>query len=301
MSTETPQRSFTNSLLSGGMAGFTVDVLLFPLDTVKTRLQSSQGFAASGGFKGIYSGLRVAALGSVPGAAFFFSTYETMKHTIPVLHQTFSPHSAPLPEPVIHMTAAGIGELVACLVRVPTDVVKQRYQAKMIQSNSLTEAIATIYRQEGLRKGFYTGYFSTILRELPFSFIQFPLYEWMKKVIERSILDNERKVRSYEAAVCGSISGGIAAALTTPLDVIKTRLMLGKDKHGVAYNGMVDTIRRISLEANDVSTSSTSTPLQRQVRVFFAGLGPRVMWISIGGFIFFGAYEQSARLLQHLL
>ncbi len=39
MSTETPQRSFTNSLLSGGMAGFTVDVLLFPLDTVKTRLQ----------------------------------------------------------------------------------------------------------------------------------------------------------------------------------------------------------------------------------------------------------------------
>ena len=80
--------------------------------------------------------------------------------------------------------------------------------------------------------------------------------------------------------------------------------MLGKDKHGVAYNGMVDTIRRISLEANDVRTSSsttTSTPLQRQVRVFFAGLGPRVMWISIGGFIFFGAYEQSARLLQHLL
>ena len=125
-------------------------------------------------------------------------------------------------------------------------------------------------------------------------------------MIERSILDNERKVRSYEAAVCGSISGGIAAALTTPLDVIKTRLMLGKDKHGVAYNGMIDTIRRISLEANDVSTSSsssstTSTPLQRQVRVFFAGLGPRVMWISIGGFIFFGAYEQSARLLQHLL
>ncbi len=41
MSTETPQRSFTNSLLSGGMAGFTVDVLLFPLDTVKTRLQVS--------------------------------------------------------------------------------------------------------------------------------------------------------------------------------------------------------------------------------------------------------------------
>jgi hypothetical protein len=35
-------------------------------------------------------------------------------------------------------------------------------------------------------------------------------------------------VNSYEAALCGSFSGAIAAAVTTPLDVLKTRLMLGK-------------------------------------------------------------------------
>lgn len=49
------------------MAGTSVDVALFPLDTVKTRLQSAEGFWKSGGFRGVYRGLSVAAAGSAPG------------------------------------------------------------------------------------------------------------------------------------------------------------------------------------------------------------------------------------------
>jgi solute carrier family 25 S-adenosylmethionine transporter 26 len=37
----------------------------------------------------------------------------------------------------------------------------------------------------------------------------------------------DRPIKGYEAAACGSFAGAIAAALTTPLDVMKTRLMLG--------------------------------------------------------------------------
>jgi solute carrier family 25 (mitochondrial S-adenosylmethionine transporter), member 26 len=37
----------------------------------------------------------------------------------------------------------------------------------------------------------------------------------------------DRPTHAHEAAICGSISGAIAAALTTPLDLIKTRMMLG--------------------------------------------------------------------------
>ena len=48
--------SFLTSLVSGGLAGTAVDVSLFPLDTIKTRLQSKQGFLAAGGFRNIYSG-----------------------------------------------------------------------------------------------------------------------------------------------------------------------------------------------------------------------------------------------------
>ena len=43
-----------------------MDVLLFPLDTLKTRLQSNVGFRAAGGFSNIYAGIGPAALASAP-------------------------------------------------------------------------------------------------------------------------------------------------------------------------------------------------------------------------------------------
>ena len=63
------------------MAGTTVDLSLYPLDTLKTRLQSASGFAAAGGFNGIYRGVGSAIVGSAPGAALFFITYDTIKRS----------------------------------------------------------------------------------------------------------------------------------------------------------------------------------------------------------------------------
>jgi len=56
-------------LQAGSLAGFCVDIVLYPLDTIKTRLQSSAGFRHSGGFHGIYRGLGSVAVGSVPGGS----------------------------------------------------------------------------------------------------------------------------------------------------------------------------------------------------------------------------------------
>jgi solute carrier family 25 S-adenosylmethionine transporter 26 len=92
---------YTNALLAGAIAGTFVDTILFPLDTIKTRLQSKQGFLKSGGFKSIYSGLSSAVMGSSPSAALFFLTYETLKK------QEFTHYSSSN-----HMISASIGEIV---------------------------------------------------------------------------------------------------------------------------------------------------------------------------------------------
>ncbi|XP_037655870.1 S-adenosylmethionine mitochondrial carrier protein isoform X2 [Choloepus didactylus] len=163
-------RGFTASLVAGGVAGVSVDLILFPLDTIKTRLQSPQGFNKAGGFHGIYAGVPSAAIGSFPNAAAFFITYEYVKW---FLHTNSSSYLMP----VKHMLAASAGEVVACLIRVPSEVVKQR--AQVSASSGTFQIFSNILYREGIL-GLYRGYKSTVLREIPFSLVQFPLWESLK-------------------------------------------------------------------------------------------------------------------------
>nr|XP_013011791.1 S-adenosylmethionine mitochondrial carrier protein isoform X2 [Cavia porcellus] len=111
------QPGFMVSLVAGGVAGASVDLILFPLDTIKTRLQSPQGFKKAGGFRGIYAGVPSTAIGSFPNAAAFFLTYEYVKW---FLHIDTSSYWMPMK----HMLAASAGEVLMVLLeawpRAPT-------------------------------------------------------------------------------------------------------------------------------------------------------------------------------------
>jgi solute carrier family 25 S-adenosylmethionine transporter 26 len=277
---------FLTSLLAGGLAGTSVDLALFPIDTLKTRLQSPYGFLAAGGFRGVYRGVLVAAIGSAPGAALFFSTYETMKPIIS--SQLRGGGNEIVSAAPTHMISASIGECAACLIRVPTEVIKSKMQTNAIGSSSLSSTIRTVLSERDGRAvgsnvlgGLYRGLGITLMREVPFAFIQFPIYERLKLEWKKTKSRHDDglvvECSPIQAAACGSIAGGIAAAITCPLDVIKTRLMLGTDKLGVPYLGVGDVVQRLAKEEGKA--------------IFFSGIQPRVMWISIGGFVFFGAYE----------
>ncbi|XP_062007174.1 S-adenosylmethionine carrier 1, chloroplastic/mitochondrial-like isoform X4 [Rosa rugosa] len=108
----------------------------------------------------------------------------------------------------------------ASLIRAPTEVVKQRMQTG--QFTSASAAVRLIAAKEGF-KGLYAGYGSFLLRDLPFDAIQFCLYGQLRigyKVAAK------RELNDPENAIIGAFAGALTGAITTPLDVIKTRLMV---------------------------------------------------------------------------
>lgn len=191
-----------------------------------------------------------------------------------------SQHATKEQAPFVHMAAASCGEIVACLIRVPVEIAKQRRQALLVKSEvSSLEVLYQAYKHEGIRKGLYRGFGSTIMREVPFSFIQFPLWEYFKLQWEPA---TGLPLTPVSVAVCGAVAGGIAAGLTTPLDVIKTRVMLAEA--GTRNKSVTKLVRSIYKE--------------KGVKGLFAGFVPRVMWITLGGAIFFGFYDFTTRLLR---
>ncbi|SCU98872.1 LADA_0H15874g1_1 [Lachancea dasiensis] len=263
--------SFIASLLAGAAAGTSTDLAFFPIDTLKTRLQAVGGFFANGGYFGVYRGLGSAVVASAPSASLFFITYDGMKGYSRPLFDQLMPLNSQMAETATHMFSSSLGEISACMVRVPAEVIKQRTQTH--KSDSSWQTLVKLLRNqngEGIRRNLYRGWSTTIMREIPFTCIQFPLYEFLKK--KWALAANCDHVAAWQGSFCGCLAGGVAAATTTPLDVLKTRLMLSQTSVPV-----------LKLARKIYATEGW--------RTFFSGVGPRTIWISAGGAIFLGVYE----------
>ena len=85
---------------------------------------------------------------------------------------------------------------------------------------------------------------------------------------------------SYYSALAGFVAGGATAAVTTPLDVVKTRIMLSSRSESQKSH-------------KNISINSTLHSLWKEggLKVLFSGVVPRTCWMSIGGAIFLGSYD----------
>lgn len=211
-----------------------------------------------------------------------FGSYEMYKRT---LLKKF-----PKVKPVfVYAAAAILGDLTGSFWLCPSEVVKQQMQAGMFETTG--EALSSIWKSKGFA-GLYQGYFGGVARDVPFRVAQLTCFEvtksvylqWKKQRIEskNGTKDNGSRLElsPIDSAICGAISGSFSAAVTTPLDRIKTLLMTDS----AAYGG---------------SVLSCATKILRDdgITGFAAGLVPRVTYIAPSVVIFFIAYEQMQQRL----
>ena len=117
----------------------------------------------------------------------------------------------------------------------------------------------------------------------------YPLYEVFKLLTVRMLAYNSGtpavliEIPGYLNSINGAIAGAIAGFLTTPLDVLKTRLMTfqvakskKKTRTGI-HHQIIDEIKKIYNEEG--------------VRGLFKGAQPRMLYVIVGGFVYFGVFE----------
>jgi solute carrier family 25 S-adenosylmethionine transporter 26 len=255
--------------------------LMYPVDTIKTRIQMEQPNALR--LSGLYKGVGGSLLGQVPYGVLTFGSYEMYKRA---LLNKF-PNAKPV---FMYAIAAIMGDLTGSGWLCPSEVVKQQLQAGMYSSTS--QAVSTILQKKGI-VGLYQGYFGGIARDVPFRVSQLCSYEVTKNLylriksrnmaIERKKLGKRSNIlvttplelSPLETAVCGAVSGSFSAAVTAPLDRIKTLLMTDS----AAYGGTV-------------ASCAAHIWRQRGLPGFFEGVVPRVVYIAPSVVCFFLVYEQ---------
>ena len=153
----------------------------------------------------------------ITSAALFYLAYENVKAEL-------TPY---VNAPISQFTASIIGELLACCAIAPADTIKQRAQIESHQQSSYKVA-KKVFSQPTVWTDVRSGYKAVVLRNLPVTAAYFPLYEYIKLKCQLNY--------NLSVPLSALLSGGLAAIplaiITTPLDVIKTRIMLGQRSDG---------------------------------------------------------------------
>ncbi|KAK1398160.1 Mitoferrin like [Heracleum sosnowskyi] len=226
---------FWQFMIAGSVAGSVEHMAMFPIDTLKTRMQvmgssSSTSYSAPvinlrqslssilriEGPAGLYRGIAAMGIGAGPAHAVYFSVYETFKKSLLAYG---SPNNS-----AVYAVSGVFATVASDAVITPMDVVKQRLQLKNSPYKGVGDCVRKVLFEEGVG-AFYVSYRTTVLMNAPFTAVHFAAYEAAKKGLMElspdSVADDETLLVH---ATAGAAAGGLAAAVTTPLDVVKTRL-----------------------------------------------------------------------------
>ncbi|KAK8854630.1 hypothetical protein IAR55_003369 [Kwoniella newhampshirensis] len=251
----------SHHLLSGGLSGLSSAIVLQPLDLLKTRMQQASNGSVkrkriSGVFRqvlkddgvlGLWRGTVPTLVRNVPGVAIYFYSLSSIRNRLSMIPYFSIPVRIPLSASKSELATGGGrsrsaivklssgGNLVAGaiartsvgFVLSPITVIKARFESNHYKDyHSIPGALASLWRTNGLR-GFFQGFTATAFRDAPYAGLYLVFYEKWK--------DFAGKIHGVPNAALHSGSGIMAATLatvlTSPADVLKTRMQVNPTEH----------------------------------------------------------------------
>lgn len=278
----------------GSVAGAFGAFMVYPIDLVKTRMQNQRSsrvgerlysnsidcarkVVRNEGFRGFYSGVLPQLLGVAPEKAIKLTVNDLVRGAF----QDKQTHRIWWPYEILAGASAGGCQVV---FTNPLEIVKIRLQVQgelSKKSDAVPRRSAMwIVRNLGL-VGLYKGASACLLRDIPFSAIYFPTYAHLKSDLFGE--GPQKKLGVLQLLTAGAIAGMPAAYLTTPCDVIKTRLQVEARKGEATYNGLVHCARTVYQ--------------QEGFKAFFKGGPARILRSSPQFGFTLAAYEVLQKLL----
>ncbi|KAK2665970.1 hypothetical protein Ddye_004544 [Dipteronia dyeriana] len=186
----------TVRLFAGGLAGAVAQTVVYPMDLVKTRLQThaceggkvpnlgtmSRDIWVHEGPRAFFRGLVPSLIGIIPYAGIDLAAYETIKD----MSRKYILHDSE-PGPLSQLGCGTVSGALGATCVYPLQVVRTRMQAQRGNTDTAYKGMSDVFRRtfqhEGFR-GFYKGLFPNLLKVVPSSSISYMVYEAMKKSLD---------------------------------------------------------------------------------------------------------------------
>jgi len=245
--------------VQGGVAGAFGATIVYPIDLVKTRMQNQRSSIVgqllyknsmdcvkkvfrNEGSLGFYRGLGPQLVGVAPEKAIKLTVNDLVRG------RAMDPETGRI-SPFWEIVAGGSAGGCQVIFTNPLEIVKIRLQvqgeAAKVEGAAPRGAIHII-RQLGLF-GLYRGASACLLRDIPFSAVYFTSYSHLKKDVFHEGYHG-KTLSFFETLSAAAIAGMPAAYLTTPADVVKTRLQVEARKGQTTYTGLTDAFSKIYRE-----------------------------------------------------
>jgi len=223
------------------------------------------------GVSSLWSGLSPTLVLAIPATVVYFTMYEQLKVRLSTVMSSPSWTS---------LTAGGLARLIAVTAVSPLEMVRTKMQSQKMPVSAVKECLVGLVRTQGVR-GLWNGYTATLLRDVPFSALYWPLYEQTKHVMSTPQQTNRETFSVH--FLSGAFAGSVASTLTLPFDVIKT--------HKQIEMGERD-IMNVKPGSSGTNLSIARSLVREQgVGALFSGLTPRLLKVAPACAIMISSYE----------